>query len=66
MNGFQVGLNVGDSVWFFKVDVGFIFEVVNIDEMLNVGILGVFVFKIDDLEVLQLCQEGCKNSFCNL
>lgn len=52
MNGFQVGLNVGDSVWFFKVDVGFIFEVVNIDEMLNVGILGVFVFKIDDLEVL--------------
>lgn len=59
-------LNAGDSVRFFQVDVGFTPEVVNIDEMSNVGIPGVSVFRIDDSEVLQPCQEGCKNSFCNL
>lgn len=50
----------------YRTDVGFTPEVVNIDEMSNVGIPGVFVFRIDDSEVLQPCQEGCKNSFCNL
>lgn len=59
-------MNAGDSVRFFQVDVGFTPEVVNIDEMSNVGIPGVFVFRIDDSEVLQPCQEGCKNSFYNL
>lgn len=60
-------MNAGDSVRFFQVDVGFTPEVVNIDEMSNVGIPGVSVFRIDDSEVLQPCQEGCKNSFaiCN-
>eukprot|EP00105_Crassostrea_gigas_P039526 XP_019923674.1 PREDICTED: uncharacterized protein K03H1.5 [Crassostrea gigas] len=51
----QVGFNAGDEVRFFKVNVGLTPDVVNIDEMSNVGIPGVFIFGVDKTEVIQPC-----------
>lgn len=52
----QVGFNVGDGVRFFKVNVGLTTDVVNIDEMSNVWIPGVFVFEVDKTEVKKPCE----------
>lgn len=52
----QVGFNAGDGVRFFKVNVGLNPDVVNIDEMSNVWIPGVFVFGVDKTEVIQPCE----------
>lgn len=52
----QVGFNAGDGVRFFKVNVGLNPDVVNIDEMSNVWIPGVFVFGVDKTEVVQPCE----------
>lgn len=57
----QVGFNAGDGVRFFKVNVGLTPDVVNIDEMWNVGIPGVFVFGVDKPEVIQPCEVERKN-----
>lgn len=52
----QVGFNAGDGVRFFKVNVGLTPDVVNIDEMSNVWIPGVFVFGVDKTEVVHPCE----------
>lgn len=57
----QVGFNAGDGVQFFKVNVGLTPDVVNIDEMSNVGIPGVFIFGVDKTEVIQPCAVERKN-----
>lgn len=57
----QVGFNAGDGVQFFKVNVGLTPDVVNIDEMSNVGNPGVFVFGVDKTEVIQPCEVERKN-----
>lgn len=62
----QVGFNAGDGVRFFKVNVGLTPDVVNIDEMSNVRIPGVFVFRVDKTEVIQPCEVERKETqmFC--
>lgn len=60
-NVWQVGFNAGDGVQFFKVNVGLTPDVVNIDEMSNVGNPGVFVFGVDKTEVIQPCEGERKN-----
>lgn len=60
-NVWQVGFNAGDGVQFFKVNVGLTPDVVNIDEMSNVGNPGVFVFGVDKTEVIQPCEVERKN-----
>lgn len=57
----QVGFNAGDEVRFFKENFGLTPDVVNIDEMSNVGIPGVFIFGVDKTEVIQPCAVERKN-----
>lgn len=59
----QVGINAGDGVNFYKVNVGLTPGVVNIDEMSNVCIPGVFVFEVDKTEVMGTCESERKEMF---